>query len=222
MQLDRIFVSEDIDSNNLGVTTTLQNMGYTQIGHSQYCDDALLKLQKALLDGNPYDLLITDLSFENPRSKKKLQNGQELIVAIKAIQPTLKVIVFSVEDDHHTITTLFSDQKIDAYVCKGLNGLSELQKSIKAITKHEQYTCPIATAVLQQKNVLALDDYDQQLLSYLSKGYTQLEISTLLKEKGISPNSVRSIEGNISKLKDYFNATNTTHLVYVASSLGLI
>ncbi|ADV48173.1 response regulator transcription factor [Cellulophaga sp. E16_2] len=222
MQLDRIFVSEDIDSNNLGVTTTLQNMGYTQIGHSQYCDDALLKLQKAILDGNPYDLLITDLSFENPRSKKKLQNGQELIVAIKAIQPTLKVIVFSVEDDHHTITTLFSDQKIDAYVCKGLNGLSELQKSIKAITKHEQYTCPIATAVLQQKNVLALDDYDQQLLSYLSKGYTQLEISTLLKEKGISPNSVRSIEGNISKLKDYFNATNTTHLVYVASSLGLI
>ncbi|WP_169311397.1 DNA-binding response regulator [Cellulophaga algicola] len=220
--MDRIFVSEDIDSNNLGVTTTLQNMGYTQIGHSQYCDDALLKLQKAILDGNPYDLLITDLSFENPRSKKKLQNGQELIVAIKAIQPTLKVIVFSVEDDHHTITTLFSDQKIDAYVCKGLNGLSELQKSIKAITKHEQYTCPIATAVLQQKNVLALDDYDQQLLSYLSKGYTQLEISTLLKEKGISPNSVRSIEGNISKLKDYFNATNTTHLVYVASSLGLI
>ena len=222
MQLDRIFVSEDIDSNNLGVTTTLQNMGYAQIGHSQYCDDALLKLKKALNDGTPYDLLITDLSFENPRAKKNIQNGQELVTAIKAIQPTLKVIVFSVEDDHHTITNLFSDQQIDAYVCKGLNGLSELQKSIKAITNHEQYTCPIATAVLQQKNVLALDGYEQQLLAYLAKGYTQHEISALLKEQDISPNSVRSIEANISKLKDYFNATNTTHLVYVASSLGLI
>ena len=71
MQFNRIFVSEDIDSNNLGVITMLQNLGYTQIGHSQYCDEALLKLKRALLDGNPFQLLITDLSFDNPRDKNK-------------------------------------------------------------------------------------------------------------------------------------------------------
>jgi two-component system capsular synthesis response regulator RcsB len=132
------------------------------------------------------------------------------------------VIVFSVEDDHHTITTLFSNQQINAYVCKGLNGFGELQNSIAAITQNEQYTCPVATAVLQQKNVLALDAYEQQRLFYLAKGFTQHEISAILKQKEIAPNSVRSIEANISKLKDYFNATNTTHLVYIVSSLGLI
>tara|TARA_R110002033_G_scaffold66981_3_gene117959 strand:- start:4336 stop:5004 length:669 start_codon:yes stop_codon:yes gene_type:complete len=222
MQFDKIFVSEDIDSNNLGVTTTLHHMGYTNIGHSQYCDDALLKLKKAILDGTPFELLITDLSFENPRDKKKLQNGQELITAVKEIYPEIKVIVFSVEDDHNTIKSLFSDQKIDAYVCKGLNGLKELQNSIEAISQNKEYTCPVATAVLQQKNVLELDGYEQQLLLYLAQGYKQNEISALLKEQGVTPNSVRSIEANISKLKDYFNASNTTQLVYMVSSLGLI
>ncbi|MDL5515056.1 response regulator [Arenibacter sp. M-2] len=222
MQFNRIFVSEDIDSNNLGVTTMLQSLGYTHIGHSQYCDEALLKLKKAIMDGSPYELLITDLSFDNPRDKKNLLNGQELISAIKEIYPEIKVVVFSVEDDHNTIKSLFESQKIDGYVCKGLNGLKELKNSLEAISQDKQFTCPIATAVLQQKNVLELDAYEQQLLLFLAQGHKQNEISTLLKEKGISPNSIRSIEANISKLKDYFNASNTTQLVYVASSMGLI
>jgi len=222
MKLDRIFVAEDIDSNNLGVTTMLQTLGYANIGHSQYCDEALLKLKRAILDGKPYGLLITDLSFDNPRTQKSLDNGRELITAIKEIYPEIKVVVFSVEDDQNTIKSLFEEQKIDGYVCKGLNGLRELQNCLESIANSETYTCPIATAALQQKNTLELNDYDQKLLSLLAIGYKQNEISILLKEDGISPNSIRSIEANISKLKDHFNASNTTHLVYVASSLGLI
>ncbi|MBC8769553.1 response regulator transcription factor [Arenibacter sp. BSSL-BM3] len=222
MRFDRIFVSEDIDSNNLGVTTMLNSLGYTNIGHSQYCDEALLKLKRAILDGTPFRLLITDLSFDDPRNNKKLQNGQELITAIKEIYPEIKIVVFSVEDDHNTIKSLFEDQNIDGYVCKGLNGLKELQNSIEAIANNETYTCPIASAALQQKNALELNDYDQKLLSLLAIGYKQNEISIILKEDGISPNSIRSIEANISKLKDYFDASNTTHLVYIASSMGLI
>ncbi len=222
MKFDRIFVSEDIDSNNLGVVTMLQTLGYTNIGHSQYCDETFLKFKRAILDGKPFELLITDLSFDNPGHKKDLQNGQELVTAIKKIYPEIKVVVFSVEDDQNTINSLFEDQKIDGYVCKGLNGLKELIKSIETIANNKSYTCPVATAALQQKNTLKLSEYDQYLLSLLAKGYKQVEISLLLKEDGVSPNSIRSIEANISKLKDYFNTPNTTHLVYVASSMGLI
>ncbi|MCK0191704.1 response regulator [Arenibacter sp. F20364] len=222
MQFEKIFVAEDIDSNNLGVITMLQAAGYTHIGHSQYCDEALLKVKKALLDGQPYDLLITDLSFDNPRTKKSLQNGQELITAVKEISPAIKILVFSVEDDQSTIKSLFEDHKIDGYVCKGLNGLKELQNSIESIANNNTYTCPIATEALQQKNTLALNEYDQKLLTLLAIGYKQNEISILLKEDGISPNSIRSVEANISKLKDYFDAANTTHLVYIASNMGLI
>ena len=222
MIVHKVFVSEDIDSNNLGVTTTLLQLGYTTIGHSQYCDDAFLKLKKAIQDNEPYELLITDLSFENARDHKTLQNGQELITAIKELSPELKVIVFSVEDDHNTIKRLFENQKINGYICKGLHGLKELQKGIEAISNNQNYTCPVATAVLQQKNSIEIDAYEEQILVYLAKGYKQNDISQLLKEQGIAPNSIRSIEATISKLKDNFNASNTTHLVYLVSSLGLI
>jgi two-component system, NarL family, captular synthesis response regulator RcsB len=222
MIVHKIFVSEDIDSNNLGVTTTLLQLGYTDIGHAQYCDEAFLKLKKAIQDHEPYDLLITDLSFENPRDKKTLQNGQELIKAIKELSPELKVIVFSVEDDYNAIKSLFDDQQINAYICKGLHGLKELQKGIDAVNNNQNYTCPVATAVLQQKNSFEIDAYEEQILVYLAKGYKQNDISQLLKEQGISPNSIRSIEATISKLKDNFNASNTTHLIYMVSSLGLI
>ncbi|RTE54288.1 DNA-binding response regulator [Arenibacter aquaticus] len=222
MNFNRIFVSEDIDSNNLGVITMLEAAGHCNIGHSQYCDEAYLKLKKAVVQRESYDLLITDLSFENPRSKVNIENGQELISATKAIQPTIKVIVFSVEDDPGTIKTLFEDQNIDGYVCKGLNGLKELKNSIEAVANDLTYTCPIATEALNHRNTLALNEYDQRLLTLLAKGHKQNEISRLLKGEGISPNSIRSVEANISKLKDYFDASNTTQLVYLATSMGLI
>jgi len=222
MKFNKVFVSEDIDSNNLGVVTTLQKFGYNDIGHAQYCDEAFLKIKKAVIDNKPYELLITDLSFENPSRNSSITGGQELITAVKAISPKIKVIVFSVEDNQSMIKSLFEAQEIDGYVCKGLYGLKELQNCIEAIADNTKYTCPVSTAVLQQKNVLELSSYEQEILLLLAKGFKQNEISTLLKEKDISPNSVRSVEANISKLKDYFNASNTTHLVYVVSNMGLI
>lgn len=99
---------------------------------------------------------------------------------------------------------------------------TEHRISHSAIADNHQYTCPVATAVLHQKNVLQLSSYEEEILLLLAKGFKQNEISKLLKEKDISPNSVRSLEANISRLKDYFNATNTTHLVYLVSNLGLI
>lgn len=182
----------------------------------------MLKIKKALLHNEPYELLITDLSFVNPSKNSVITSGQELIKAVKLLLPAIKVIVFSIEDHQSTIKSLFKEQEIDGYVCKGLYGLKELQNGIKAITNHTKYTCPVSTAVLQQKNVLELSAYEEEILLLLAKGFTQNEISTVLKEKNISPNSIRSVEANISKLKDYFNASNTTHLVYVVSSMGLI
>lgn len=222
MRFNKVFVSEDIDSNNLGVVTMLQKLGYTTIGHAQYCDEAFLKIKKATIDLTPYDLLITDLSFENQAKNVKINGGKDLISAVKAIAPEMKVIVFSVEDNQSMIKSLLEEQQINGYVCKGLYGLKELQNCMEAIAENQIYTCPVATAVLHQKNVLELSFYEEEILLLLAKGFKQNEISKVLKEKEISPNSIRSVEANISRLKDYFNASNTTHLVYVVSNLGLI
>ena len=88
---------------------------------------------KGYLQRESYDLLITDMSFENPRSQTNIENGQELIAATKTTQRTIKVIVFSVEDDPSTIKTLFENQKIKQVIdslppkCKEIILLNKIQ-----------------------------------------------------------------------------------------------
>ena len=42
------------------------------------------------------------------------------------------------------------------------------------------------------------------------------------QSKGISPNSRRSVEDRLSRLRDNFNASTTSQLIYLAQSLDLI
>ena len=222
MKFTKVLVAEDTDSINFGIVAKLESLGIKTIEHVQYCHDAHLKIKKALFDEEPYELLISDLSFVNPSRKSKLNSGEELIAAAKETQPNLKVIAFSVIDKQTVIQNLLDNLEINAYVCKGLNGLKELENAIDTVVKNKKFTCPIATAVLKQKNIFTLSVYEQTLLKLLANGHKQSEISEHFKLKHITPNSIRSIEANISKLKDTFNAKNSHQLVHMATSLGLI
>ncbi len=222
MLFTKILVAEDTDSNKKGVVDTLIELSVPTVHQSQFCDDAFLKIKKASLDGTPYQLLISDYHFTPSHGRNNITSGKELISKVKEVQPDIKVIVFSVEDKQPIIKFLLDELKIDGYVCKGLYGLKELTKALYSVSKDQIYTCPVSSTILQQKNVLKLDAYDKQLLRLLADGLKQSEISDYFKSKNITPNSIRSIEGHISKLKDEFNATTPAQLIYIANSLGLI
>lgn len=221
MKFTKVFVSEDIDSNNLGVVTTVRQLGIDEIGHSQSCDDTLLKIKNTALKGIPYQLLISDLSYEEI-GNGKIRSGQELIAEVKKVVPDIKIIVFSQFDQQSIIKPLLEEANIDGYVCKGINGLKELKKAIASVVRKKKYTCPVATASLRKQNIVQLTNFQQQLLLLLAEGNKQSQISEIFIAKNVEPNSVRSIETNISKLKDAFNAATTTQLVYLASNFGLI
>jgi len=222
MTYSKVLVAEDNDSIIKGVVLKLRELGVDNVQHSQFCYDAFLKVKKALKDKNPYQLLVCDLLFTPSSKSNGMSSGQELITAIKKIQPDIKVIVFTVEDKQLIIKSLLKDIKVEAYVCKGLDGLKELDKAIQAVGKNQDYTCPKATAALNQKNVVQLDAYEKQLLQLVANGLKHQEISDHLKSKNISPNSVRSIEDHMSKLRDNFNAATTPQLIFLVHNLGLI
>ena len=46
----KVLIAEDIDSINIAVIQAMKDLRITQIEHAKYCDDALLKIKKALLD----------------------------------------------------------------------------------------------------------------------------------------------------------------------------
>jgi DNA-binding NarL/FixJ family response regulator len=219
----KILIAEDLDSISITVEQALKELSITEIHHAKYCDDALLKIKKALHDEDPYDLLISDLSFKIDHRTNKLTSGDELIESVKKIQPDIKTIVFSIEDKSYRIKSLFNDLGINAYVSKGRDSIPQLQKAIQSIYSQDEKTLSEEWShVLRDKSLLEIEAYDITLLKLLSKGFIIDEISSSLKNSGIVPNGSSSIEKRINKLKIYFKANNNVHLISISKDLGLV
>jgi DNA-binding NarL/FixJ family response regulator len=93
----KVLIAEDFDTINISLIETLQLLYIPQIDHAKYCDDALLKIKKSIKDNQPYDLLISDLSFHADFREVEIKNGEELIQRVKKLLPTIKIITYSIE-----------------------------------------------------------------------------------------------------------------------------
>jgi len=61
----KVLIAEDEDFLNISLRVALGELG-VELGSRDfvsYCDDALMRIKKAIREGDPYELLITDLSF---------------------------------------------------------------------------------------------------------------------------------------------------------------
>ncbi|MBG6112044.1 DNA-binding NarL/FixJ family response regulator [Flavobacterium sp. CG_23.5] len=220
---NKVLVAEDLDSISIAVVQALEEISIVEIHHSKYCDDAFLKVKKALHDNVPYDLLISDLSFKTDHRENRLNSGEELIEAVKNVQPDIKTIVFSIEDKSFRIQSLFNNLGINAYVSKGRKSIPELQNAIQRIhCTDEKIISSELSHTLKDKSIFEIEAYDISLLKLLSKGLILEEISENFKESGIIPNGSSSIEKRINKLKVYFKANNNVHLIALTKDLGLV
>lgn len=83
----KVLIAEDHEITNVSVQRTISDLGVEIAKYVYYCDDALAWISRALRDGDAFDLLITDLSFEEDFNKQRIAGGIELIQAVKVIQP---------------------------------------------------------------------------------------------------------------------------------------
>lgn len=219
----KVIIAEDFDSINLGIEQALKDLSIVNFHHSKYCDDAFLKIRKAVLDNNPYDLLISDLSFKTDHRGIKIANGDELIQKVRELQPNIKIIAYSIEDKGYRIKSLFDNSDINGFVLKGRNSIEDLKKAIHLLAESDQkYISAEVASALKENNNYEIDDFDILIMKHLSLGIPQDNISETFKELGIKSNSKSTIEKRIAKLKDFFKANNTTHLVSITKDMGII
>jgi DNA-binding NarL/FixJ family response regulator len=218
----KVLISDDFGSINQGVLNVLEQLGIPDAQQVQYCDDAYLQLKSALKNKEPYDLFITDLNFKVDHREQKFSSGEAIIEQLKKELPQLKIIVYSVEDRLQKVRQLVNQFQVNAYVCKGRNGLIELSKAITAVDDDLLFLSPQIEQALQPKNNLEIEDYDIELLKCLALGHPKEAISELFKNRGISASSLSSIEKRQSKLCIQFSANNAAHLIGIVKDLGLI
>ena len=219
----KVLIVEDFDVINSGIKTALKELSIKKIAHSPYCDEALLKIKKASLKGEPYDLIISDLSFVHDGTPQELASGEALIAKIRDEFSDTKIIVFSVEDKPYRIQYLYNNLKVQGYVWKNRNGLQELKKAIKAIySSDEFYISPDLNGAIHPKKAVEITDYDIHIIEYLSEGIIQENLPKIFEKEHIKPSGKSSIEKRLKFLKEHFNAKNPTHLVAIAKDFGLI
>jgi len=218
----KILIAEDQEMGSLSVQKTLEELNIPNVDYVYYCDDALAKVKKSIRENDPYDLLITDLSYEEDHHLQNIKDGKELIEEVRDLQPSLKVIVFSGERKSGVIDSLFNECKINGFVRKARNDSKELKKAIAAVYVNETYLSLDLKQEVKKLNSYEFTTYDITLVSLLSQGVLQKNIPTYLQANNIRPNSLSSVEKRLNSLKENLNVASNEQLVAFCKDLGII
>lgn len=218
----KILIAEDHEMGSYSVQKTLEDLNIPNVDYVYYCDDALAKVQKSIRENDPYDLLISDLSFEEDHRKQIIKTGQELILKIREIHPSLKIIVFSGEHKPGIIDSLFNEYKINGYVRKARNDSKDLKKSIASVYINENYLSIDLKQEVKKFNSYEFSAYDIMLVSLLSKGILQKNFPAYFEKKNLKPFKLSSIEKKLNSLKEELEVTSNEQLVAFCKDLGII
>lgn len=167
----KVLVAEDHESVSISVQKTLTdlNISHDSRNYVFYCDDALSRLKKAMNEGEPYELLITDLSFDND-SPQEINGGIELVKAARLIQPDLKVLVFSIEHRYNVASGLLNDLDIDAFVPKARHDAKDLRQAMEKLAENKKYLSPNLKKTLTLEPPFEFSKYDKTIISMLANG----------------------------------------------------
>lgn len=218
----KALIAEDFESYNSSVQKALEELKVDTIDNVHYCDDAFMKIKKSLREKNPYDLLITDLSFVSDHREQNLTSGRDLLTVVKEEYPIIKTIVFSIEDRAEIIDDLFKTHSINGFVSKGREDLKELKRAIKAVYNNEKYISANIKDSIRTRNSYDFTRFEITLVKLLSEGMKQKKIPDYLKENDLKPSSLSSVEKSLNNMKESLDVNNNEQLIALCKDWGII
>lgn len=218
----KILIAEDQQCANLSVQKVLEELDIQNVDYVYYCDDALAKIQKSLRENNSYDLLITDLSFEEDHYTQNIKDGKELVRIVKQNCPDIKVIVFSGERSNRVVNDLFNEYQIDGFVCKARHDAKELKQAINSVNNNQKHLPHDLQQSIKKMNTYELSTYDLKLIKLLAEGVRQKDIPEHLQNDNIKPNKLSSIEKRLNLIKVSLEVNSNEQLIAVCKDLRFI
>lgn len=210
---NNVLIAEDHQSTKLSLEQTLRSLGISDQKYAYYCDDAILLLKHSIKENSPFDLLITDLSFDEDHRKQEINDGMGLIEAARKLHPRLKIIVFSAESNPAVVRDLFQNSNIDGYVRKGRHDAMDLNDALLKIADGKKYIPSEFIQAVRDKNAYDFTDYDTMILSQLAKGTLQKDLPAYLQQRGSKASSLSSVEKRLNMIKEAFSFTTNEQLI---------
>jgi len=222
-ELTKILLVDDHQLIIEGILSCLKNIDGLEIETANSCDEAFSKI-KSNLQTNPFQLVFTDLSFDNQSQNNNLDSGEALIKAIQDEEIPIKVGVITGHSETNRVFNVIHNLNPSAYILKGNCSTDELNFAIQKMLKDEvYYTHEIHQKLLKRALVeIQMDDVAIQILKELPRHAKISNLEGLIKKNDGSLLKVRSIESKLSKLRTDLQANNNTDLVLKAKELGIV
>ena len=222
MMFKRVLINEDHESSNISIRQTLKELNITAIAYTYYCDDALTQIRKSLIDEQPFDLIITDLSFEEDHRIQQITGGADLIGVLKELDPSLKILVFSAENKATVIDFLFKQLGINGYVRKARHDAKDLKMALEELYKGKIYLSADLRQNVKQKNAYEFTEFDIIIISLLSQGKHQKDIPEYLRKNNVRPTGLSSVEKRLNLMKEELSFSKNEQLVAYCKDFGII
>ncbi|MEN0052372.1 MAG: response regulator [Mucilaginibacter sp.] len=219
---ENVLIAEDQEMMNLSLQRTLGELEIGRVDHAFYCDQALAKVRSTLRNSCGYDLLVTDLYFETEGTSRQIPEGMELIAEARAVQPALKVLVFSAESRVTVIRSLFDEFHIDGYVRKARGDARELKAALERISRGRRFYPVELRSISAQENLHLFTPYDKVIIGLLADGYAQKDIPAQLGIRGIRPAGLSSVEKRLNLIKSAMRFSKNEQLVAFCKEMMLI
>lgn len=216
----KILVSEDYDCVSLSIVNALKKYN-SSIEQVRDCDKAYAKIKKALIEENPYDLLILDISYSlASHDNLVIKGGLELLSLFKDENIYPKVLIFSSIIEPLTIKKYYDFYPIQGFITKGSEDLKELEVAFKMIFNGEIYYPESMED--KSKYLYELNLEEEKLLKLLNKGDSVRSISEYFKKMKMEPSNPRTLQKRIERLWKAFGAKNTIDLLRICRENDII
>ena len=212
-----------VDDHQLVILYSLTKIGNFDVITTNTCDDALELILKHQ-NNHPFQIVLTDLSFDNGTKATKLNGGEALIKAIKNQNIAIKIGVITGHVETNRIYNVIQNLNPDAYLIKSKCGVTELGFAFEKMRANDFYYSHEVHQKIMSRNILQIQ-MDEVAIQVLKELPNHTKISNLegviLKNDG-SVIKLRSIETKLSNLRADLNANNNTDLILKAKELGII
>lgn len=181
------------------------------------CEEAYSSLIRNSDANELFDIAIIDKGLPGYEEKSILTGG-DLAVFIRELMPSCKIIMITAHTEIIIVYGIYKKVRPDGLIIKNDITPNKLQEAVIEIMEGNTYQSAMVKNCINEiwKKELMVEDYNRQILFYLSKGFKIKEL------EGVICLTTSAIQKRIVRMKKAFEAKDDSSLVKEAIKQGFI
>lgn len=181
------------------------------------CEQAYDAFIRKLSLNELFDIAIIDKGLPG-YDVKSIVSGSDLAILIREKMPNCKIIMITAHIEVIIVYDIVKKVRPEGLIIKNDITPEKLQQVLVAIIAGEQHYSYTVKKCIKEiwKKELMVEDYNRQILLYLSKGFKIKELESIIHL------TTSTIQKRIIRMKKAFDVTDDTGLVKEAMKQGFI